>query len=1289
MSEDIVLSKIAKINIENETNDKCFVYRNKQWTFLECFEYEKERLLEIIKLAERSKSKTFEFVESKDGGDLLCIYKNDVYVKSNRKVLIDELFRILFYEYKDTKSAEKNDEDSSDGNETALKTYVTTKLFESLQNQHNAESLEWQNYKELSLPQKFLPKLCDYQLKSVMWMCTKERSPAKFSLLTLFDKLEAKDQETTIYMHQYARYVVQDEPAEVILPTGGILADEMGLGKTVEILALILLNPRINDIPDQETTPQMLEHKRKRTDNEVFCICSSKSKKKLIQCSKCSLWQHTKCVARYNDNHEDDINEPYICPGCWQDVIEMCGLVKSKATFIVSPNSIKSQWLSEIKRHIQPSLRVLLYDGAVSGKWISPNQLADYDVILTDYNILGREIYYTQENVSGRSMRNKPQSIRMNTPLLMVEWYRVCLDEAQMVESNTSKVASLVRMLPAVNRWAVTGTPIQRSLNDLQPLLHFVGFDAVAETVTWKNLVHDFLRPKHNGDEQNTDLELVKVLQKCMWRTCKSQIADELSIPPQSQIVHRIQFDNLEKLFYNEQHDDCKNTFMGNVRKHRMSSISPQLMKIILQPFLKIRQSCTMPVVVVNSKVNTAFATQQKQFLHPQELHTYLKSSNEICCKSELRAMASTHNGLAALFFIKKKYDDATKHYNAVLKLANDYVHMNITVDSLLQIHALHNIMEIKKLENDTLDNIEAFQKQYNALEWKYLGTYATTLRTVMETYEAAIANIKRDIGLQVTNTMSEAIVALRNSDTMLLLQKIYEDCMPRFGVTNPKLSVIQSTHSLLYIVDIWHTKVTKMLKTLEAEIENLQYFTDNVKSRSQVSPETWKNIMELVNSVYDCHLSEIREKEKEKNKKHPAKKKPICKMCSIRDIINSFECLLFDKVIDKDSNFTEGLENHSFEMLVCKITFSYLKNKITDYQLSKTMEMNWTYLEHLQTVCKRLIKLWIEMEYTIKAYDELNMCKLRIELTADPEEKSIYKIFEHEIDQRILDQQAELLIAQRQFTMKLARLKYIKHLESDQEMGPCPICQSLDEDRYAVLECGHHICFQCLLSIQQYARSVSFKCSVCRNVQQHQHLYYVSRSKRRDHEVQQVKGNYSSKITYIVGLILKLQKKHELDESDNKQNLKILIFSQWIPILVAISAALKENDITFRIHKTPQTVEEFKNPQRNITCLLMPFVKGSKGLNLVEATHVFLVEPILNPGEELQAIGRVHRFGQTRATTVHRFIVDDSIEENIHNFISSSPIKDDVSSGVEPKWEMSHVSLEDFENLFVLKTKN
>ena len=58
---------------------------------------------------------------------------------------------------------------------------------------------------------------------------------------------------------------------------------------------------------------------------------------------------------------------------------------------------------------------------------------------------------------------------------------------------------------------------------------------------------------------------------------------------------------------------------------------------------------------------------------------------------------------------------------------------------------------------------------------------------------------------------------------------------------------------------------------------------------------------------------------------------------------------------------------------------------------------------------------------------------------------------------------------------------------------------------------------------------------------------------------------------------------------------------------------------------------------------------QGGNGLNLQQAQHVVLVEPLLDPAEEAQAVGRVDRIGQTHTTHVHRFVVTHSVEENVH----------------------------------------
>lgn len=110
-----------------------------------------------------------------------------------------------------------------------------------------------------------------------------------------------------------------------------------------------------------------------------------------------------------------------------------------------------------------------------------------------------------------------------------------------------------------------------------------------------------------------------------------------------------------------------------------------------------------------------------------------------------------------------------------------------------------------------------------------------------------------------------------------------------------------------------------------------------------------------------------------------------------------------------------------------------------------------------------------------------------------------------------------------------------------------------------------------------------------------------------------------SAKVEGVVKCLIKI-----LSEDKNS---KCIIFSEHMIVLELIIKMLKENYISYQFVwdiDEPETckkgVLEFKTGPSNV--LLMPYSFGANGLNITEATHVFLVEPTLNRAQEAQAIG-------------------------------------------------------------------
>lgn len=104
--------------------------------------------------------------------------------------------------------------------------------------------------------------------------------------------------------------------------------------------------------------------------------------------------------------------------------------------------------------------------------------------------------------------------------------------------------------------------------------------------------------------------------------------------------------------------------------------------------------------------------------------------------------------------------------------------------------------------------------------------------------------------------------------------------------------------------------------------------------------------------------------------------------------------------------------------------------------------------------------------------------------------------------------------------------------------------------------------------------------------------------------------------------------------------------------MLEFVAKALTDNSISFVLLKGSSRhrgkfVSEFQS-DKSIKVLLMSLRTDASGLTLTQATHVFLLEPSLNPAIEDQAVNRVHRIGQTCETYVHRFYMKNSVEEKI-----------------------------------------
>jgi SNF2 family DNA or RNA helicase len=230
---------------------------------------------------------------------------------------------------------------------------------------------------------------------------------------------------------------------------------------------------------------------------------------------------------------------------------------------------------------------------------------------------------------------------------------------------------------------------------------------------------------------------------------------------------------------------------------------------------------------------------------------------------------------------------------------------------------------------------------------------------------------------------------------------------------------------------------------------------------------------------------------------------------------------------------------------------------------------------------------------------------------------------------------------------------------EDEEDENKCGICfGEIPDDDIGVTKCGHVYCFQCIKTITEKQN----KCPYCNKPLKNGELFAISYEKKKNNSCNLDKQKLINEVgTKLSNMIFYLKQ-----TSDH-----VIIFSQWDDLLRKVGEVLHEYGIKNifckgNVYQMDKAIRTF-NGDDSFRVIMLSSESAASGTNLTKASKVILLDPICGSYEfrknmEGQAIGRAHRMGQTKQVEVVRFIIKDTIEEEIYNVNKKEDSKHNTS---------------------------
>jgi SNF2 family DNA or RNA helicase len=237
-------------------------------------------------------------------------------------------------------------------------------------------------------------------------------------------------------------------------------------------------------------------------------------------------------------------------------------------SLVVCPTSLIYNWKEEMEK-FSPSLNTMILYGSKDQREELLDDLNGVDVIITSYSIVRRDI-------------DRLNKLRFN----------ICvIDEAQNIKNLSSLNAKTVKEIRAINRLALTGTPIENSLSELWSIFDFVMPGYLFSNSKFKEKYETLITKDNNKDAL---IDLNKKVSPFILRRKKKDVLKELPDKIDKKLIidltkeQKRLYATYVNLFKKEIEDDIQDKGLNKSKIKILSALT------------RLRQICCDPSTFIN-----------------------------------------------------------------------------------------------------------------------------------------------------------------------------------------------------------------------------------------------------------------------------------------------------------------------------------------------------------------------------------------------------------------------------------------------------------------------------------------------------------------------------------------------------------------------------------------------------------------------------------------------------------------------------------------------------------------